>query len=70
MSVAELVPVVQALPRPDKYRLLQLIIEQLAEEETTPFFREGHVYPVYTPAFAPDAATQLAQALDLARKAP
>ena len=33
MSIAELIPVVVSLPHADKFRLVQLLLEQLAKEE-------------------------------------
>lgn len=64
MSIAEILPVVQALSRREKFRLVQLLLEELADEETQPLFPEGQVYPIHTPAYAPEAAAQLARVLD------
>ena len=63
MSIAEIIPAVRALSRSDKYRIAQLLLDDLASEELSTAFKEGHVYPIYTPEYAPDAAVQLAQAL-------
>jgi hypothetical protein len=40
-----------------------MLLEDLASEESRAVFMEGHVFPIYTPEYAPDAATQLAKAL-------
>jgi hypothetical protein len=60
MSIAEIIPAVRALSRSEKFDLAQMLLEDLASEELPPVFKEGHVYPIYTPEFAPGAAAQLA----------
>jgi hypothetical protein len=45
MSLAELLPSIQALPRSDKFRLVQELIAELAQEEG---LAEGE-YPVWSP---------------------
>ena len=63
MSIAEIIPAVRALSRSEKFNLAQMLLEDLAKEELPAAFKEGHVYPIYTPEYAPDAAAQLARAL-------
>ena len=63
MSIAEIIPVVRALARGEKFLLAQMLLEDLAREELPPVFEKGQVYPIYTPEFAPGAAAQLAQLL-------
>lgn len=63
MAIAEIIPAVQALSRSEKFQLAQIILEDLAAVEQTPVFKEGHVYPIYTPEYMPNAAAQLAQVL-------
>ena len=63
MSIAEIIPVVRALSRGEKFQLAQFLIEDLAREEPPPVFKEGQVYPIYTPEYAPGAAAQLARLL-------
>jgi hypothetical protein len=63
MSLAEILPVVQTLSRQEKFRLVQRLLADLAEEETPHLFPEGQVYPIHTPAYAPEAAAQLARIL-------
>jgi hypothetical protein len=54
---------VQALSRVEKFQIAQMLLDDLAKEELLTEFTEGHVFPVYTPEYSPDAAAQLAQAL-------
>jgi hypothetical protein len=63
MSIAEIIPAVRALSRGKKFQLAQLLLEDLATEKLPELFKEGQVYPIYTPAYAPTAAAQLAQVL-------
>jgi hypothetical protein len=62
MSIAEIIPAVRALSRVEKFQLAQLLLGDLAGEEL-PIFKEGQVYPICTPEYAPGAAAQLAQLL-------
>jgi hypothetical protein len=70
MSLIDLVPAVQALPRADKLRLVQLLVIDLAREEGVSLFEAGAPYPVWTPYHAYDAAGVLLQALDAERAKP
>jgi hypothetical protein len=63
MSIAEIIPAVLALSRSEKFQIAQLLLDDLANEERSVEFTDGHVFPIYTPEYAPDAAAQLAQAL-------
>ena len=63
MSIAEIIPAVRALSRSEKFRIAQVLLDDLAREVLSAVYKEGHVYPIYTPEYAPDAAAQLAQAL-------
>lgn len=67
MSLAEIVPVVQALPRADKLRLVQLLVVDLAREEGVLLVEVGTPYPVWTPYHAYEAAAVMLQALDAER---
>lgn len=64
MSLAELLPSVQTLPRADRMRLAQFLIAELAREEGVEPLREGDSYPVWTPLGAYDAAAVMLQALN------
>ena len=63
MLIAEIIPSVRGLSRGEKFQLAQILLQDLASEELPALFREGQVYPIYTPEYAPDAAAQLAQVL-------
>jgi hypothetical protein len=63
MSIAEIIHAFQALSRCEKFQIAQMLLDDLAKEELLAAFTEGHVFPIYTPEYAPDAAAQLAQAL-------
>jgi hypothetical protein len=63
MSVAEIISAVRALSRDEKCRVAQSLLDDLANEELETVFKDGQVYPIYTPEFAPNAAAQLAQVL-------
>ncbi len=63
MSIADIILEVQALSRGEKFQLAQMLLADLASEESPLVFKAGQVYPIYTPAYTPAAATQLAQVL-------
>lgn len=63
MSIADIIPVVRALSRGEKFQLAKMLLEDLAREELPAMFKEGQVYPIYTPEYAPEAAAQLAEVL-------
>jgi len=45
LSIAELMPALKNLSRSEKLQLARLLIEGLAEEDSSTQFKEGHVYP-------------------------
>ena len=63
MAFADILPEVRALSRGEKIQLAQILLEDLASQEAPVTFKDGQVYPIYTPAYAPEAAAQLAQVL-------
>lgn len=63
MSIADIILEVRALSRGEKFQLAQMLLEELASEDPSLVFKAGQVYPIYTPAYAPNAAAQLAQVL-------
>jgi hypothetical protein len=69
MSLADLLPTVQALPRADKLRLAQLLIVDLARDEGVPLIEADRTYPVWTPYHAYDAAAVLLNFLETHRNA-
>ena len=68
MSIAEIIPEALALSRGEKFQLARMLLDNLANEEPT--FREGAIYPIYTPAYSPGAAAQLDQVLQEERANP
>jgi hypothetical protein len=64
MSLIEIIPVLQALPRADKLRLLQFLVFELAQEEGVGWFDPEITYPVWTPYNAFEAADTLLQVLE------
>ena len=64
MLLAELIPVLQALPHADKFRLLQFLVFDLAQEEGIPFLNPNLTYPIWTPYHTIEAADTLLQALE------
>jgi hypothetical protein len=70
MSITEIIPAVRALSRSEKFRLARLLLDDLAEEELLSGLEQGQEFPLYTPAFAPGAAAQLAKLLEEQGKQP
>lgn len=64
MSLTDLVPVVQALPRADKLQLKQFLVTELAREEGISLIT-AHDYPIWSPYDAFDAAATLLYAPSL-----
>jgi len=60
MSLADLLPAIHALPRRDKFRLVQELIAELALEEG---LTEGE-YPIWSPYDAHEAAATLLHLLE------
>ena len=63
MSIAEIIPAVQALSRSEKFHLAHMLLEDLAREDVPTSFTPGQIFPIDTPEYAPSAAGQLAQLL-------
>ena len=61
MSLVELLPSVQALPRKEKFRLMQELLTELAQEEE--IIPAGE-YPIWSPHGAHNAAAVLTQMLE------
>jgi len=64
MSITEIIPAVRALPRSEKFRLVWLLLDDLAGEELLSGLKQGQEFPIYTPELAPEAAAQLATLLE------
>ncbi|GDY21968.1 hypothetical protein LBMAG56_33150 [Verrucomicrobiota bacterium] len=57
MQLAELLPALHNLPRPDKFRAVQFLTAELAQGEDS--LTSGAEYPVWSPNEAHSAATTL-----------
>jgi hypothetical protein len=64
MSLADLLPSVQSLPRADKFRLVQHLVADLAREEGVASPEPGVTYPVWSPYDSYEAATVLQRLLE------
>ncbi len=64
MSLTELLPILHALSRTDKLRLLQFLVFELAQEEGITLFETDGSYPIWTPLHAFEAADTLLNALE------
>ena len=67
MVVEQIIPTVRELNRADKWRLMQILVTDLAEEETSLTLPPGD-YPVWTPLESYGAAEGLLAALEDARR--
>ena len=64
MTIVELLPQLQALPRGEKLRAVQFLIGEIArEEELQPLVADA-VYPVWSPFHASEAAATLQDLLE------
>ncbi|MBI3407882.1 MAG: hypothetical protein HY040_05945 [Planctomycetes bacterium] len=70
MPLADVLPSIQSLPKADKFRLVQLLIADLARADGVLPFEPGASYPVYTPLDQHLAASQLSAFLDIERAKP
>jgi hypothetical protein len=64
MSLSELLPMLQMLPRADKMRLIHFLVVDLAREEGVPLVEIGTPYPIWSPYDAFGAAASLLELLD------
>jgi hypothetical protein len=67
MSLAELMPALQALPRADKLQVIQVLAADLAREEAGELVPPGASCPIWAPFDAFDAAQVLLQLLEKER---
>lgn len=61
MELSELLPALHQLPRADKFRAVQFLATELAQDENA--LAAGAEFPVWSPYEAHDAATALTQYL-------
>jgi len=62
MSIADVIPAVQALSRGEKFQLAQMLFQDLAREELPAMFKAGPVYPMcirFTPPSMPPGRSDL-----------
>ena len=64
MTVVELLPELQALPRGDKLRVVQFLVGELAREEESLPFAANAAYPIWSPHDAFEAAAVLQDMLE------
>ena len=64
MSVDHLLPVLQALPREDKLRLVQFLVGNLAQEEGLKPLKAQTEHPIWSPHGAYEAADALLGVLE------
>ena len=53
MSSAELAPLIEALPRIEKFQLLQFLVTSITKEENLPALDSNVIYPLWTPYNTP-----------------
>jgi hypothetical protein len=53
MSAAELAPLIDALPRIEKFQLLQFLVTSITKEENLPALDPTIPYPLWTPYNTP-----------------
>lgn len=64
LSVTELTPLVELLPRVEKFQLLQFLVTTSAKEEEIPLLDPTLTYPLWTPYQTPvETVTALATLL-------
>ena len=63
MSLGDLVPLLQSLPRAEKLQAIHLLILDLAREEGVPLIQPDAAYPIWSPYQAHDAAEVLLKTL-------
>ena len=64
MSLTELLPLLQELPRADKLRLIQFLVFELAKEDNITLLDINGNYPVWSPYNAFEAADTLLETLE------
>lgn len=64
MTLTELIPSIQNLNRSEKIKLLQIIVNELAQEEQNQNLIHQENYPIYSPLNAFEAADTLLQVLE------
>ncbi len=68
MTVVELLPQLQALPRGEKLRVVQYLVGEIAREEELQPLVAGAAYEIWSPFGAAEAAVTLQSLLDQERQ--
>jgi putative addiction module component (TIGR02574 family) len=69
MSLVEVLPQVHSLSRVEKFQLIQLLAQDLADGENASGFQAGQSYPVWSPIDAYEAADVMLKALQAHQEA-
>jgi hypothetical protein len=64
MTLTKLIPTIHNLNRREKIQLLQIIVNDLAEEEKNLGFKHNEDYPIYSPLNAFEAGETLLKLLE------
>lgn len=59
MSAAELAPLIDALPRLEKFQLLQFLVSSITKEENITPLDPTVTYPMWTPYNTPDGTVNV-----------
>jgi hypothetical protein len=64
MTLNDLIPELQSLPRTDKLRVIQMMAAEVAREEDAGLPKAGQAYPIWSPFDAFEGAATLMRALE------
>ncbi len=64
MTLNDLIPELQALPRPDKLWVIQMMAAEVAREEDADLLKAGREYPIWSPFDAFEGAATLMRVLE------
>ena len=64
MTLNDLIPELQSLPRTDKLWVIQMMAADVAREEDAGFPKAGQEYPIWSPFDAFEGAATLMRALE------
>jgi hypothetical protein len=70
VPLADLLPALNALPRADKLRVMQMLVAELARDEGLAQVPPGEDNPIWAPRDAFDGAAVLLKALDAEKAGP
>jgi hypothetical protein len=63
MTLTELLPALRNLPRADKLKIMQFLVDELVQEEE-PVLQPGGIYSIWSPFNSHEAAHQLSRLLE------